>query len=144
LHDDLLRLAVLRSVQDSELVPSSGGFKVTSVFEKEHGRLTLTSQPKETVVRPDSAAREAVRAALITGRLREIVWNHAPLGQYIALYFRPFRRSVSFDVGRNDTYGVYRFDHLVEAASEHPILVYEAIAPLLTTTSASDDISLGQ
>jgi hypothetical protein len=141
LNDDLLRLAVLRSVQESSLFPSSGAFRVTSVFDETEGHLILTSRPADTSVGPDPTARGVLREAMAAGRVRQIVWNHAPVGQYISFYLRPLRRSIAFDVGRNDTYGVYRFNQLVDVASAHPMLVYEAIEPLLATTPASDDIS---
>ena len=40
-------------------------------------------------------------------------------------------RPISFDVGRYDAYGVYRFERLASVAREDPDLVLAALEPLL-------------
>ena len=65
--------------------------------------------------------------------LREIAWNHAAVGQYLALPFPLIDRSINLDVGRYDAYGVYRFDKLTEVARDAPDLVLAALAPLLAS-----------
>ncbi len=46
----------------------------------------------------------------------------------------PIPRPISFDVGRYDAYGVYRFDAVVELAQRRPEAVAHALAPLLAPT----------
>lgn len=137
LWDDLFRLAMLTSVQEGALRPASEPFRVVPVLED--GRLTFTSRPPEEPRSPELTP--AVAAAVRAGRLREIVWNHAAVGQFVTLRLPLVDKCISFDVGRYDAYGVYRFDELVDVAREDPDLVLAALEPLLGRANASDPTS---
>lgn len=131
-REDLLRLAILTGVQEGTIVPATDPFRVGASLDGPSGRLTLTSfRPEEAAPDGNGSVREEVARALRGGELREIVWNHATVGQYVGIHFTPARKRISFDVGRYDTYGVYRFDELVGVAREDPDLVLEALEPLL-------------
>jgi hypothetical protein len=127
LWDDLLRLALLTSVQTGQLVPASGAFRVHATLE--NGSLTFTSRHLSEPLQPRFAADAA--AAVRAGSLREIVWNHAAVGQYVTLPLPLTEKRISFDVGRYDAYGVYRFDRLLAIAHEDPELAFAALEPLL-------------
>lgn len=127
LWDDLFRLALLTSVQEGALVPASESFRV--VASVADGSLTFTSR-STTDESPDAVADE-VATSLRNGELREIVWNHAAIGQFVTLPLPLVRKRISFDVGRYDAYGVYRFDQLADIAREDPDLVLAALTPLL-------------
>lgn len=134
LWDDLLRLALLTSVQTGQLVPASGAFRVHATLED--GRLTFTSRPAGEPLQPRPAAGAA--AAIREGSLREIVWNHAAVGQYVTLPLPLTEKRISFDVGRYDAYGVYRFDRLLAIAHDDPDLAFAALEPLLTPETDSE------
>jgi len=127
LWDDLFRIAMLTSIQSGELVPTGSPFRLHASLED--GRLTFTS----TLANESADDAEAVRAAAAIrgGWLREIVWNHAAIGQYVTLPLPLTEKRISFDVGRYDAYGVYRFDRLLEVSREDPALALAALQPLL-------------
>ena len=127
LWDDLLRLSLLSSFQDGSLVAASEPFRVHPAFED--GCLTLTSRPPDEPVR--AACGPAVDEAIHNGTLRAIVWNHAAVGQYVMLRLPVVKKSIGFDVGRYDAYGVYRFEQLLDVAAEDPDLVLAALQPFL-------------
>lgn len=124
LWDDLMRLALLTSIHDGSLVPASGSFRVQPALSD--GSLTLTSCNRLATLAPSTLE---VRPA----ELREIIWNHASVGQYVTLSLPFVEKRISFDVGRYDAYGVYRFDQLLEVARRRPDLVRAALEPLLVT-----------
>jgi hypothetical protein len=134
LWDDLLRLALLTSVHEGSLVPAEGRFHVVPTLED--GRLLLSSRPANEA-RPGSI-RRAVAEAIERGHVKEIVWNHAAIGQYVPLSLPFVEKRISLDVGRYDSYGVYRFEQLVRVAHEEPNLVVAALAPLLGEAAPSD------
>lgn len=114
-------------VVDNFLAP----FDVVSALNEQDGRLVFTSRQRSGVVA--SASAEDVRRALLNSAVREIIWNHASFDQYVALALpRPLRRKrVAFDVGRYDSYGVYRFEQLAKIAAKSLELVANALATLL-------------
>jgi hypothetical protein len=132
LWDDIFRLALLTSVQEGALTPTSGSFRIHPTLND--GRLTLTSRPPDEPVGEGIAA--AVGDAIRANGLRAIVWNHAALGQYVVLPIPLVRKSIGFDVGRYDAYGVYRFDQLLDVATQDPDLVLAALQPLLNGAGA--------
>ena len=129
LWDDLFRVAMLTSIHEGALVPASDDFDVVPTFEA--GQLTFTSRSPGGNASP--SVREAVRDSLQARRLDEIVWNHAAVGQFVTMRLPLVDRRISFDVGRYDAYGVYRFNQLVEVARDAPDLVLAALEPLLGT-----------
>jgi hypothetical protein len=137
LWDDVFRLAMLVSIHTRALEPASEPFDVVAAFDEERARLTFTSRPREAFQPPSSTIGE-VENAIQGRRLREIVWNHAAVGQYITLPVPPLPKRISFDVGRYDAYGVYRFDALVALAQREPTVVAEAVRPLLTARPPDD------
>lgn len=132
-RDDLFRLAILLSVARGKLVPAGGSFRIEPHWEAAEGRLTLRSVPDGEPAEPATAA---ALAGLAAGGLRELVWNHAGVGQYVTLRIPLLPRSVSFDVGRYDAYGVYRFETLAASARTAPRLVTRALEPLLQQSEA--------
>ena len=80
--------------------------------------------------------REA-RAAVLRGEIDEIIWNHAPVGQYVTLRVPGTKSTLGFDVGRYDAFGIYRFERLAEIGSAKPELVAKALAPLLADNGAA-------
>jgi len=132
LWDDVFRLAMLTAIQTGALKPASEPFAVTPSFDAADGRLTLTSRHGSAEAAADGAAGEAVASALRAGTLREIVWNHAGVGQYVTMRVPPLPKRISFDVGRYDAYGVYRFELLADLARAEPELVLDALQPLLS------------
>ena len=129
LWDDLFRIAMLTSIHEGALIPASEPFEVVPSFEA--GRLTLTSRSPDRSA--TASVRDAVGESLQGRRLDEIVWNHAAVGQYVTMRLPLVDRRISFDVGRYDAYGVYRFNQLVEVARDAPDLVLAALEPLLGT-----------
>ena len=127
LRDDLFRLAVLTGVRQGSVGLAGDPFDLHPAIEDD--KLTFTSRPRgepRTGIEP-----ETVRAGLSDGTLREILWNHAGVGQYVTLRLPLTTKNIAFDVGRYDTYGVYRFSELVGVAREDPDLVLAALEPLL-------------
>jgi hypothetical protein len=127
LWDDVLRLALLSGVRAGKFQLGEEPFHIDAALES--GRLTLTSRRGRALV--DADVRGAVIEATRSREIHEIVWNHAPVGQYLALPLPVVSRSIYLDVGRYDSYGVYRFDRLVEIARDDPDLVLAALEPLL-------------
>ena len=127
---DVFRLAILTSVHEGRLVPADGPFYVVTEFDDRAKRITFTSRLDGRGMGA-GAARETVRAAVRTGRVEEIVWNHAGVGQYVVFGLPGTRKRVAFDVGRYDAFGVYRFDRLMHVAQRHPDVVLRALEPLL-------------
>jgi hypothetical protein len=126
---DVFRLAALLAIEEGTLDVASEPFSVSARFEADTGRLILTSAaPPTTVSEP---AAEAA-AALASGRVGEILWNHAAVGQYVTLRVPPLPRRIAFDVGRHDSFGIYRFDALAALARKNPALVASALEPLLS------------
>jgi hypothetical protein len=140
-REDLLRLAVLTGVQTGTLVPATGPFAVSPSFDADTGRLVLTSRLHELPGQPDGATVAAVERAVHEGALTEIVWNHATVGQYVGFRLTPFRKRIQFDVGRYDAYGIYRFDELLRATRDDPVLLLNALRPLVSprTYRGGDD-----
>ncbi|HZT90910.1 MAG TPA: hypothetical protein VFA05_02630 [Gaiellaceae bacterium] len=136
-REDLLRLSVLTSVQMGTLIPATGPFTVTAAFDPDAGRLILTSNPHGTDTRLANRGTVAseVERAVREDRLKEIVWNHATVGQYVGLHLSPLRKRIQFDVGRYDSYGIYRFDSLLKATRSDPALLLDALRPLLAPVS---------
>ncbi|MFL5929277.1 MAG: hypothetical protein ACJ77E_20285, partial [Gaiellaceae bacterium] len=133
LWDDVLRLAMLTAIHTGALDPASEPFDVDGTFDAREGRLTLTSRTLADPPRADGAVEADVAAAVRGNSLREIVWNHAGVGQYVTMRVPPLPKRISFDVGRYDAYGVYRFETLAALALEEPTLVVDALRPLLAT-----------
>jgi hypothetical protein len=133
LWDDIFRLALLTSVQEGALAPESGPFRVHASLDD--GCLTLTSRPVDEPI--GDGIGDAVGNAIRARELRAIVWNHAALGQFVILPLPLVRKTIGFDVGRYDAYGVYRFDQLVEATRRDPDLLLAALQPLLGDAGAS-------
>lgn len=129
LWDDIFRLAVLTSVHRGVLEPSVP-FALAAAYDPQSRRLTLTSRP------PDEAAPDSVQNgmsdAVRKGGISELVWNHAAVGQFVALPIPGLPKRVAFDVGRYDAYAVYRFEALARLARDRPDLVLPALMPLLT------------
>lgn len=100
----------------------------------------MTSKPGRHTPPQNVAAAKAVEDAARAGHLREILWSHAMLEQYVPLRFGPRGTRIAFDVGRYDAYGVYRFDALVALALEQPDEVIAALAPLVA--DADDAIEI--
>jgi hypothetical protein len=136
LWDDIFRLALLTSIQERAVTPTSGAFRVHPTLSD--GCLTLTSRPV------DQPAGQGIRATVAdvirANGLHAIVWNHAALGQYVNLPLPLVRKSIGFDVGRYDAYGVYRFDHLLDATRRNPELLLAVLQPLLGDVDASHPI----
>ena len=129
--DDVFRLAILTSVQGGRDVLAGEPFRLSGSFDEDAGRLTFTSRAGDGECVTDEATVAAVARAARERRLRQIVWNHATLEQYVPLRFGPTGLRIAFDVGRYDAYGVYRFDALVELARKRPDDVLPALAPLI-------------
>jgi len=129
LWDDLFRLAVLTSVHERSLEPAVP-FAIVPSYDAEARRLTLTSLPPGDDVRTNGASERLVEVVR-GGGVAELLWNHAAVGQFVGLRIPALPKRVSFDVGRYDAYGVYRFEALGALASERPDLVLPALAPLL-------------
>jgi hypothetical protein len=140
LWDDLFRLAVLTSVHESSLDPAVP-FAIVPSYDADARRLTLTSLPPGEVQRNGSGdgLAEAVRG----GGVAELLWNHAAVGQFVGLRVPILPKRVSFDVGRYDAYGVYRFEALASLASQRPDLVLPALAPLLGPAGGGDAYGSG-
>ncbi|HEX6787936.1 MAG TPA: hypothetical protein VF091_01745, partial [Gaiellaceae bacterium] len=130
LWDDVLRIALLTGAQEGDLRLAEP-FTVDGTLEGD--RLTFTSRSDAN--RPADVDRGQIEAAFRAGTVREVLWNHAPVGQYLPLPLPFSRRSIHLDIGRYDAYGVYRFDKLAEVALEEPDLVLAALAPLLSTST---------
>lgn len=135
--DDLFRLAILTSVQRGLRVLACDPFHVVGTFDEPSGRLTLTSRPGPAKV-PDGSGAAGLERAASAGGLREIVWNHASLDQYVPLRFGPMGVRIAFDVGRYDAYGVYRFDAIAALAQERPHEIVAALAPFIRGTGSAD------
>ena len=133
LKDDLFRLAVMTSVRNRSVRLSSEPFDLHPALDG--GTITFTSRPVGEA--RSGIDRAAVDNALRAGSITEILWNHAGIGQYVALRLPLTSKSIAFDVGRYDAYGVYRFNELVEVAREDPDLVLAALEPLLRSDSGS-------
>jgi len=129
LWDDLFRLAVLTSVHERSLEPAVP-FAIVPSYDAEARRLTLTSLPPGDDVRTNGASERLVEVVR-GGGVAELLWNHAAVGQFVGLRIPALPKRVSFDVGRYDAYGVYRFEALGALASERPDLVLPALAPFL-------------
>jgi hypothetical protein len=138
LWDDVFRLAMLTAIHSGALQPTSEAFDVDAEFDEGLGRLTFTSRSEYAPSAEGSSVGD-LSAAVTSGALREIIWNHAPVGQYITLAVPPLPKRISFDVGRYDAYGVYRFDALAELTDESPDLVLAALAPLLLPPTGRRD-----
>jgi hypothetical protein len=134
LWDDLFRLALLTSVHDGTLVPESESFRVVPSIED--GTLTFTSTPADGGF--EGSVPRGARSALRAGRVDQIVWNHAAVGQYVTMSLPLVKKRISFDVGRYDAYGVYRFDQLLGIAREDPDLALAALEPLLSPHTKSE------
>lgn len=132
LWDDIFRLAVLKSVAAGALRPTAP-FRITPSYDAETRTLTLTSHPPG-----EAPAGDAVAAAVAESGISDLVWNHAAVGQFVGLPIPIVHRRVSFDVGRYDAYGVYRFDRLAAFAQERPEAVLAALEPLLEAHVADD------
>ena len=127
LWDDLFRLGVVSGARSRTLRDES--FDVVPTLED--GTLLLTS----TVERrpsPEPGLERRVAEAIEAGSLRDIVWNHRPVGQHLRFSLPPTKRHVYVDVGHYDSYGLYRFTALAELARIRPQLVRDALRPLLT------------
>jgi hypothetical protein len=138
LWDDLFRLAILTSVQRGLPVLAGEQFHVIGRYDTDSNRLTLTSRPGDGAGPPDRETIDDVADAARARCLREIIWSHATLEQYVPLRFGPTGMRVAFDVGRYDAYGVYRFDALAELARERPNEVIAALTPLVAKPGSGD------
>lgn len=138
LWDDVFRLAILTGIQGGRPLLAGEPFHVVAGYDDEAGRLTLTSRPGPAAPAQDPATVARLTEAARTGAMREVVWSHAMLEQYVPLRFGPRGTRIAFDVGRYDAYGVYRFDALAALARERPDDVVAALAPLV---AGSDDTS---
>jgi len=135
LWDDIFRLAVLTSVHRGALEPVVP-FALTAAYDPDSRRLTLTSRPPDEVA-PD-VSHNGMVDAVRKGGVSELVWNHAAVGQFVALPIPGLPKRVSFDVGRYDAYGVYSFDALAGLARDRPDLVLPALMPLLTPAAGRE------
>jgi hypothetical protein len=135
LWQDILRLGLLTDAQTGALVPADGPFAVVSTLE--HGRLLLTS--RSTASGEAGQLNQEIVAAVRSGAVTEIVWNHAAVGQYVAVELPGVHKRISLDVGRYDAYGVYRFEQLVRVSREEPDLVAAALLPLLRQTPSESE-----
>jgi hypothetical protein len=136
--DDLFRLSILTSVQQGLPVLAGDAFHVVARYDEHDERLTLTSTPGTGSGRSAEQVLDTIAAATRSRRLREIVWSHATLEQYVPLRFGPIGLRVAFDVGRYDAYGVYRFDALTDFARERPEELVAALAPLMTAPGSGE------
>jgi hypothetical protein len=130
--DDLFRLGIVTSAHSGTLRTGDGTFDVVPAFED--GLLVLTSTA-DSRPSPDLGIESRVADAIGAGSLRDIVWNHTAVGQYVRFELRPTKRQLHIDVGSYDTYGVYRFNALTQLARARPALVLDALAPLLGKTA---------
>jgi len=128
LWDDLFRLGIVSSARSHTLRVSNGDFDVVPTLE--NGCLVLTSTAN-TRPAPEPGLEDRVAEAVEAGSLREIVWNHTAVGQYVGFALPPTKRQLHIDVGHHDTYGVYRFQALTDLARTRPAVVLDALAPLL-------------
>jgi len=99
-------------------------------FDVETNCLTFTSAPTATTDTAGAADESALRTAIEAGRV-SIVWNHAPIGQYVTLKIPGTSHDLGFDVGRYDAFGVYRFERLAALSSTSPNLLIDALTPLV-------------
>jgi hypothetical protein len=118
---DLWRLAALRRAVRAGLVHT-----VASV-EEGGRRVVLASLPgpAPTERRP---LTEEVRAAIESGALTELIWDHSAVGDVIPLLAEGL---LVTRVGERGTSGAHDFCALVELGRRHPQGVLEALGPLL-------------
>jgi hypothetical protein len=131
LWGDVFRLAMLTAIHSGSLRPASEPFKVEAAFDVARGHLTFTSRTHDSATSSEFLLSPELVSAVFEGELRAVIWNHAPIGQYVTLNVPPLPKRISFDVGRYDAYGVYRFEALTSLARESPGLVLAALTPLL-------------
>ncbi len=118
---DLWRLAALRRAVRTGLVHS------TATLEDRGRRLVLTSRPGRAAGGGTSIAAD-VRAALESGSLAELIWNHSPVGEGIPLLGAGL---VLSHVGDHGVPGAYAFGPLVDLARRRPDAALAALGPLL-------------
>ena len=134
LRSDLMRLAVLRGLDDGTLVAAGEPFQLS--IGSEGGSLTLLSSKGEPSW--DGSSADRVADAFRTGGVSEVVWDHSALGPHVQLLLPLVlvRRRVSYPVGGYDAAGIYRFVQLSELARENPDLVLAAFGPILRAPPA--------
>jgi len=128
LWDDVRRFALLVRAQAGALRQPEQTFHLD--VSVDGGRLTFTSRADGEPA--TSSDGRPITAAIRARTVQEILWNHAPVGQYVALPLPLIRRSIFLDIGRYDAYGIYRFSRLAEVALADPELVLAALEPLLS------------
>jgi hypothetical protein len=137
LWSDLFRLGILAAVRRGRVFYPGEAFDVEAHYDSSARRLTLTSRRRDERNEPaalTNGCRDEVVAAIQAGEMAEILWNHATIGAYVAMRIPALGRRISFDVGRYDAYGVYRFEQLVRVAHMSPELVIGALEPLLPSS----------
>lgn len=130
LRDDLVRLAAATAAHLRELRHDGPSFDVRLELDDETGRLTLLSRATPSQAPPERAAVHARIASLIRdGRLREVVWNHAPIG--VELDFPvAVVWTVPVRIGYHVVDGVHNFTSLAGLAKKNPEGVIAALEPL--------------
>jgi hypothetical protein len=129
LLEDVEKLAVLIANQRTRVVMSTP-FVIVPMLEGK--RLILASKPLDTLEPvADEEARGHAIAALRTGAVNEIVWNHARIGQVAWLQLTPFR-AVPIDVGYYGMYGAHHFSALERLRPLFGEIVVAALAGVLS------------
>lgn len=123
LTGDLWRLAALRRT-----ARRWGPFHVRAALESEGRRLIFESIPGPPGPNGSETLAPAVRTALSSGSLDEILWNHSTIGPTMPLIANGL---LAVPVGYRGVPGAYGFDELVEFSRRAPEPVMEALEPLL-------------
>jgi hypothetical protein len=135
--DDLIKLALILEGQAGRTAGEP--FRIECRYDDETGRLTLGSRPAgadAALTPPDGRLVFAqVARALRDGFLREVVWNHAAVAEYVWIPLVAGRK-YGVHVGYHGLNGVHSFRALVPLGERLPEAVLAALAPLLTESQA--------
>ena len=110
-----------------KVVRDGGPFGVEAALEDEDRRLVLASRANGRA-HANRELDKRLRRALASGTLEQIVWNHTPVGETVALVAG---RVVAAPVGRDGVEGSHSFRALVELSRRSPELVGDALEPLV-------------
>ena len=137
LWEDVFRLALMTAVAERS-IRTPEPFTLVAAYDRAARRLTFSSALSGPNGQSPGLDHSWIEASARAGEIGEILWNHAPLGQYVTIILPGGRASVGIDVGRYDAFGIYRFERLAEIGSREPGLLADALAPLLVQSSPPD------
>jgi hypothetical protein len=127
LHD-LVRLAAAAAAHARKLRYLGPPFDVRPELDARERRLTLVGTRTPSGVEGDMhELHHRVAAALLTGRLEEIVWDNSAVEGYLTFASVPVS---SLEIGYHVVGGAHRFSALEDLAREDPRAVASALAPL--------------